>query len=794
MIDYKLWVKGEDYPTYMVEDGLRALASGYLVEGETPKSRMKHIARQVELETGINGVYDDVFEALWKGWIGLASPVWSNFGRTRGLPISCFGSYVEDSILGFFNTSKEVAVMNSMGGGTSGFLGDVRSNGSLISHSTATADGVMTPVSILNNTVKKVSQGGVRRGMMALYLPFSHKDIMDFLEIREIGNEIQTITNAVCISKQDVDNILAGDEVALKTWARIQECRNNLGVPYILFTENANNHVSTPAPYGTDHYKILASNLCITGSQRVVTSRGYLTAEELHKQGGGLTLFDGENPVKASEMKLREKDVEVYTVTLENGMTHTITEYHKLPILTKKGVEVKSLSDLSVGDAVKVQCKKGLFGKKDVKLRSYDSIMPTDIWESNEEVQKTHLVKKMAGGFFKNNNLQYLQEVQLLVTNLGLYCEIEESPNGGYDLVKSNTKKSSKIKSIEYAGKEDVYCPTVYSEDHLFVANGFLTHNCNEIYLPSSNDESFVCCLSSLNLAKYDEWKDSNVIDTAVILLDAVMSEFIRKASKIEGMQKAVKFATRHRALGLGTFGEHSYLQENGIPFGSIGHESFIRISYSKIKSKALKSSERLAERFGACEVNTEYGINRRNTTLLAIAPTTTNALIGGDVSAGIEPIVSNVVQRKVAKSSFTKKNETLKALLSDKGFDDVDTWDSIIQNFGSVQHLDCLDDEEKEVFKTAYEINQYGIIKMASLRQNYLCQGQSLNLFILPNATAQSRSELCLTAYFYGLKGLYYQRSESTLKEGKNVDDVKAYMLKVSESAMDSTCLSCDG
>lgn len=578
MIDYKLWTKGKDYPTFMVADGLRALASGYLVDGETPKSRMKQIARQVELETGINGVYDDVYEALWKGWIGLASPVWSNFARVRGLPISCFGSYVEDSILGFFNTSKEVAIMNSMGGGTSGFLGDVRSNGEKISHSDATADGVMTPTSILNNAVKKVSQGGVRRGMMALYLPFSHKDIMDFLEIREIGNEIQTITNAVCISKQDVDNILAGDEVALKTWARIQECRNNLGVPYIIFTENANNHVSTPAPYQTDHYEILASNLC------------------------------------------------------------------------------------------------------------------------------------------------------------------------------------------------------------------------NEIYLPSSKDESFVCCLSSLNLAKYDEWKDTNVVDTAVILLDAVMSEFIRKASKIEGMEKAVNFANKHRALGLGVYGEHTYLQERSIPFGSIGHESFIRIAYKNIKEKALKSSEKLADLFGACEVNAKFNINRRNTTLLAIAPTTTNALIGGDVSAGIEPIASNVVQRKVAKSSFTKKNETLKTLLSEKGFNDVDTWDSIIQNFGSVQHLDCLDDEEKQVFKTAYEINQYAIIKMASLRQNYLCQGQSLNLFILPNATAQSRSELCLTAYFYGLKGLYYQRSESTLKEGKNVDDVKAYMLKVSESAMDNSCLSCDG
>jgi len=333
--------------------------------------------------------------------------------------------------------------------------------------------------------------------------------------------------------------------------------------------------------------------------------------------------------------------------------------------------------------------------------------------------------------------------------------------------------------------------PAPYGTDHYKILASNL---CNEIYLPSSNDESFVCCLSSLNLAKYDEWKDSNVIDTAVILLDAVMSEFIRKASKVEGMQKAVKFATRHRALGLGTFGEHSYLQENSIPFGSIGHESFIRVSYSKIKSKALKSSELLAEKFGACEVNAEYGINRRNTTLLAVAPTTTNALIGGDVSAGIEPIVSNVVQRKVAKSSFTKKNETLKKLLIEKGFNNTDTWDSIIQNFGSIQHLKFLTDDEKEVFKTAYEINQYGIIKMASIRQKFICQGQSLNLFVLPNATAQSRSELCLTAYFYGLKGLYYQRSESTLKEGMNVDDVKAYMSKVAESAMDNACLSCEG
>ena len=400
---------------------------------------------------------------------------------------------------------------------------------------------------------------------------------MEFLEIRDVGNPIQTITTGVVIDKKDVEDILRGDKKALTTWSKICEQRNNIGIPYLYFKENCENHISTPIPY-------------------------------------------------------------------------------------------------------------------------------------------------------KN----------------------------------SNTLKSSNL--------------------------------CSEVILPSKKDESFVCCLASMNVSMFDEWKNTDAVKVTVYILEAVMSEFIRKASNLEGMGDAVRFAKKHRALGIGTLGEATFFQEKGLPFTSMISDTYRKQIYKTIKEQAFKASEELADMFGACEVNKQFNINRRHTTLTAIAPTTTNALLCGDVSPGIEPWVSNIFQRKVAKGSFLKKNPTLEKLLVQKGEDKAEVWDSIVENFGSVQHLDFLTEEEKEVFLTAYEINQFSLIKSASVRQKFICQSQSLNLFVLPNTPAQQRSELYLSAYFYGVKTLYYQRSLSVLKEGVDQDKVKDYFNRTVEKAFDSECVACEG
>jgi ribonucleoside-diphosphate reductase alpha chain len=260
-------------------------------------------------------------------------------------------------------------------------------------------------------------------------------------------------------------------------------------------------------------------------------------------------------------------------------------------------------------------------------------------------------------------------------------------------------------------------------------------------------------------------------------------------------MEAPLAFAKRHRALGIGTLGEHTYFQEKKIPFTSILANSHRTIIYKDLFEKAKIASTKLANIFGPCNVNAEFGVNMRHTTLMAVAPTTTNALICGDVSPGIEPLISNVFQRKVAKGSFTKRNPTLEKVLEvEYEKNDADTWDSIISNFGSVQHLEWMSDEDKEVFKTAFEINQYGLIQAASIRQKFIDQSQSLNLFVLPNVSAKDRSRLCITAYKYGIKTLYYQRSLSSLQEGKSQEQITTYFQSTSNNAFDASCTSCEG
>jgi ribonucleoside-diphosphate reductase alpha chain len=211
----RVWEKGIDYPEWMTEPAIVTLKSDYIPEGYTPKTTMELVGRQVELELGITGIAEKVFNCLWKGYIGLSSPIWSNFGRKRGLPISCFNSHISDSILDFKKKDLEIAIMSKNGGGTSAYLGDVRGRGEKIANTVAKANGVMSPIKMIDNTIQEVSQGGVRRGMLAGYLDFSHPDIMEFLDIREVGHDIQTITTGVVIDKTDIDAIMTGDTKAL---------------------------------------------------------------------------------------------------------------------------------------------------------------------------------------------------------------------------------------------------------------------------------------------------------------------------------------------------------------------------------------------------------------------------------------------------------------------------------------------------------------------------------------------------------------------------------------------------
>lgn len=313
----------------------------------------------------------------------------------------------------------------------------------------------------------------------------------------------------------------------------------------------------------------------------------------------------------------------------------------------------------------------------------------------------------------------------------------------------------------------------VYKDKELTINHSNL---CSEIGLPNNEDWSFVCNLSSMNLLYYDEWKDTDAVETMVYFLDAVMTEFISKLEKLRDsnsteetqayyfMEKAYNFAKANRALGLGALGWHSYLQSKMIPFESIEATKLNAWIFQDMHRKAYKASEELASIYGEPEILKGYG--RRNATLLAIAPTTSSAFILGQVSQSIEPIWSNMYVKDVAKTKETIRNPYLKKTLAKYGQDNRGTWLSIRDNDGSVQHLDFLTDHEKQVFKTFEEIDQFVILDQASIRQQFIDQSQSLNLMINPNVSTRQINELLLFAWRNGVKTLYYQHSTNASQE----------------------------
>ncbi len=303
--------------------------------------------------------------------------------------------------------------------------------------------------------------------------------------------------------------------------------------------------------------------------------------------------------------------------------------------------------------------------------------------------------------------------------------------------------------------------PQVYKDKGMMINASNL---CSEIVLPSSNDESFICCLSSLNLEMYDEWKDTETVKLAIFFLDAVLEEFIKKTTGNHYLENAHNFAKRHRALGLGVLGWHSYLQRNMIPFEGLESKQLTTTIFKDIHEKSEKATKELARIYGEPKVLEGYG--RRNTTLLAIAPTTSSSAILGQASPGIEPLYSNYYKAGLAKGNFMRKNKYLEALLKEKDIDNEETWRSIMLNNGSVNHLEELSDNEKSVFKTFKEISQLEIIQQASIRQKYIDQAQSLNLNIPSNLPVKEVNNLILEAWKLGVKTLYYQRSQSVSKE----------------------------
>jgi ribonucleoside-diphosphate reductase alpha chain len=515
------------------------LQRDYLLAGQTLDERVDIICAEAERRLGIKDFGKRFKENIQKGWYSLSTPVWTNYGTNRGLPISCFGSFVDDNMESILHSIAEVGMMTKMGGGTSAYFGKLRARGSEIKDNGQSA-GSVHQMQLFDKLITVVSQGKTRRGNFAAYLDIDHEDIMEFLTIRGEGSPIQDLSFGVCVPSQWLKEMKEGDAQKRKVWAKVLQIRAEFGYPYIQFTDNANNN--TVDVYKDKNRKIYASNLC------------------------------------------------------------------------------------------------------------------------------------------------------------------------------------------------------------------------SEIMLPSNEDESFVCCLSSMNLLHFDEWYETDAVKLMVYFLDTVMEEFIEKASEIKFMERAVTFAKKHRALGLGRLGWHSYLQSKMIAFESLEAKLY-NVKIAKfIKEESYKASAELAEMFGEPEMLKGYG--RRNTTLNADAPTKSSAFILGQVSESNEPAKANYYIKDLAKIKFTVKNSHLEKILEDKGKNTQDVWNSILMNAGSVQHLEFLSDHEKLVFKTFAEISQREVIIQASQRQKYIDQGQSLNLMIHPSIPTKDVNALLLEAEELGIKALYYQYS----------------------------------
>ena len=324
--------------------------------------------------------------------------------------------------------------------------------------------------------------------------------------------------------------------------------------------------------------------------------------------------------------------------------------------------------------------------------------------------------------------------------------------------------------------------PDVYKDKNLPI---YASNLCTEIMLPSNHDWSFVCVLSSINVLHYDKWKDTDAVETMIYFLDAVITEFLEKLETYKNsedrddqqtflfMERAYNFSKENRALGMGVLGWHSLLQSKMLPFDSQGAYDLNSEVFKNIKEHSNKASKDLAEKFGEPELLKGYG--RRNTTLNAVAPTTSSAFILGQVSQGIEPVWSNIYVKDIAKIKTTIKNPFLIKLLEDKGMDTPEVWRQIRDRDGSVQDLDFLSENEKDVFKTYSEIDQLSIIYQAANRQNHIDQGQSLNIIIHPDTSTKEINKIHVTAWKLGLKSLYYQHSMNAAQKFKQKKDCES-------------------
>lgn len=760
---------------WLNEQSLHILQTKYLQKGETYEQALQRIGKGIYTISKNKTLANSILQAIDSGWLGLASPIWANFGTDRGFGISCFSSYIDDSMIDIADKVKEVMMQTKMGGGTSGYFGALRPRGAEIKGN-GTTNGAISFMKIFDSVIEVTSQGNVRRGSFAAYLDAEHPDILEFLNIRQVGNPIQNLLTGVCLSDKFMQSVVDGDSNNRKIWAKILESRMNTGTPYLFFTDNVNR--SKPEIYKDE--KIYNSNLCVYGDTEIYTDTGRVKIKDVCNQL--VKVWNGEafSPV---EVKKTGEDQEMVKVITSKGHELVCTKYHKFYVKDEtepsgerevraselhNGMRLVNYQMPVINQTENIAWLNGVIKSSGEYVKGVAILLYSDSKETQQRWIKRIGELGVVASISKTQDGDKYRDVVIIgksafgfLSHLGLSC-LKDEKSKAIRPIASDVD----IERVEpYSGFHDSYCFTELKKGRA-VFNGMLTGQCSEILLPSNKDESFVCCLSSLNLEKYDEWKDTDLVYNAIRFLDVVMEEFIIKSKGVSGFETAHNFAKRHRALGLGVLGFHSYLQSKHIAFGSEGSKKVNRIIFKKISEQAKDATRLLAKELGVCPIGKEKGIKVRNATTLAIAPTTNNSAILGQASPGIEPYKSNYYVAGLNDKSHIRKNKYLEELLERKNLNSNLIWDGIMSRKGSVQHLQWMSDEEKKVFATFAEIDQKHIIDLAIDRQEYLDQGQSVNLIIHYNTPIKEVNAMYIDAWKRGIKTLYYQRGVNIAKE----------------------------
>ncbi len=549
---------------YLTSFGKATLEDRYLM----PEEAFQDLFARVAMYYGDDSAHAQrIYDYVSNLWFMPATPVLSNGGTSRGLPISCFLNETNDSLEDIVSLWNENVWLASLGGGIGSYWGNVRSIGEKVGRNGKTS-GIVPFIRVMDSLTLAISQGSLRRGSAAIYLPIWHPEIEEFIELRrptggDPNRKALNLHHGVLVSNRFMEAVERNEEWALKS--------------------PKDNHV-------------------------------------------------------VDRVSARDLWIRLLTARIETGEPYIIYEDHV-----------------------------------------------------NDRIPEHH---KMAGLNVKMSNL----------------CSEITLPTG---------------------------------RDHL------------------GNDRTAVCCLSSLNLDKFEEWQDHpTFIEDIMRFLDNVLSDFIAKAP--DSMARAKYSAMRERSVGLGVMGFHSFLQSKMIPMESVMAKVWNRRMFQHIKRQADDASVKLAEERGACPDAADYGIMERFSNKMAIAPTASISIICGGSSPGIEPNAANAYTHKTLSGSFAVRNKYLEKLLEEKGRNTDDIWSSIFTNEGSVQHLDFLTQDEKDVFKTAFEIDQRWLIEHAADRTPFICQAQSLNIFLPANVNKMDLHRIHWEAWKKGVKSLYYCRSKS--------------------------------